>query len=231
MKTKIVNVDVPLTLLGGGEANIEDLNVVLEYAPVCVAADAGAHLALEAGIDLEAVIGDMDSISQPARSWIPSDRFFHIAEQDSTDFDKALRHVSAPVVVALGFTGGFIDHALAAMETLVRRCDQPVVLLGEKDVVFLCPRRFSLKAKEDTRVSLFPMGPVTGCSTGLHWPIDGLEFAPGRRSGTSNRATGDFSIEVDAPAMLCILPRQFIRPVALMLAALPVAARWPVRAK
>ena len=60
----------------------------------------------------------------------------------------------------------------------------------------------------NTRVSLFPMGPVRGTSVGLHWQIDGLDFAPGRTIGTSNRvAAAQVHIKVDRPAMLVILPK------------------------
>lgn len=213
--------------MGGGECSPADLQLALSLAPTCVAADSGAQIALEEGVSLAAAIGDMDSISETARAQIPGDRFHLVAEQDSTDFDKALRYVSAPVVVAIGFTGGQIDHAMAALHTLVMRCDRSVVLLGAEDVVFLCPKVFSLDTPAGTRVSLFPMGPVTGCSDGLQWPIDGIDFEPGVRSGTSNRATGDIHLTLHAPRMLCILPRRFIEPVVSVLSALPDHVRWP----
>jgi thiamine pyrophosphokinase len=38
----------------------------------------------------EAVIGDFDSIRPAARTALPPDRLHPIAEQDTTDFDKAL---------------------------------------------------------------------------------------------------------------------------------------------
>lgn len=226
MNPPLVHASEPLTLLGGGECTPDDLTTAMSLAPLCVAADGGAQLALDMGVELTAVIGDMDSISDAARAQIPSDRFHLIGEQDSTDFDKALRNVRAPVVVAVGFTGGQIDHALAALHTLVRRCDWPVVLLGAQDVVFLCPKSFALSVPDGTRVSLFPMGPVTGRSSGLYWPIEGIDFAPVSRSGTSNRATGDLQLEFDAPHMLCIVPRFLIEPVVSMLRALPDHARW-----
>lgn len=229
MKTKIVDISEPLTLLGGGDASPEDLQIALSLAPTCVAADSGAHLALAQGIELAAVIGDMDSISDRARAEIPQSRFHQISEQDSTDFDKALRSVKAPVVLAVGFTGGQIDHALAALHTIVVHPDFAVVLLGENDIVFLCPRRFALPMQAGTRVSLFPMGAVSGWSQGLYWPIEGLDFAPGVRSGTSNRATGDLQLAFDAPCMLCILPREAIAEVVSMLMQLPEHGRWPAR--
>ena len=230
MTCTLVETTKPLTLIGGGDVTPEDLDDALALAPTCVAADSGAHLALKAGVDLAAVIGDMDSISDAARARIPADRFHRIAEQDSTDFDKALRHINAPLIIAVGFCGGRVDHTLAALNTLVRHPQQSIVLLGARDIIFLCPPAFSMSTPEGTRVSLFPMGAVQGRSEGLFWPIDGIEFAPGARTGTSNRSTGSFSLEMAAPAMLCIMPRRFIQPVVQALLAPSQTGRWPVRA-
>ncbi|MEM9577021.1 MAG: thiamine diphosphokinase [Pseudomonadota bacterium] len=226
-----IDTSEPVTLIGGGEATREDLEIARGIGPACVAADGGAQLALDQGIPLEAVIGDMDSISGAARARIPAERFHPVAEQDSTDFDKALRHIRAPLIVAVGFTGGQIDHSLAALNTLVRRCERMVILLGQQDVVFLCPRVIDLPMPAGTRVSLFPMGPVRGCSNGLKWPIDGIEFAPGGRSGTSNQSLGDVHLEMSSAEMLCILPRPFMHLAAAQLLSVPAHARWPARAE
>ena len=58
------------------------------------------------------------------------------------------------------------------------------------------------------------MAAITGRSTGLRWPIDGLTLAPDGRIGTSNevqdrRVTLDF----DSDGMLVILPRRNLRAV------------------
>lgn len=230
MNSKIVDKLNPVTLVGGGAVGEGDLQAALALAPTCVAADSGADTVLAAGIELAAVIGDMDSISAEAQSRLPADIQHKIPEQMSTDFDKALRNISAPLVIAVGFCGLRIDHQLAALHTLVMRPDVPCLMLGAEDIIFVCPRQFDLPMAAGTRVSLFPMGPVMGRSTGLEWPIDDLEFAPDGMSGTSNRATGDLHIEVDQPAMLCILPRSLMAAVAESLAALPASARWPARA-
>lgn len=230
MNAKIVNRAHPVTLVGGGAVGAGDLDAALALAPTCVAADSGADIALAAGIEPEAVIGDMDSISVAALGRMPSARCHRISEQMSTDFDKALRNISAPLVIAVGFSGLRIDHQLAALHTLVMRADVACLMLGAEDVIFVCPPVFEMPLAAGTRVSLFPMGGVTGRSRGLEWPIDGLSFAPDGVSGTSNRATGDLRLEMDAPAMLCLLPRRFMAEVAARLAALPAPARWPARA-
>lgn len=231
MNPPIVDTIDPVIVLGGGVSDAQDLKTALTLAPTCVAADSGAHLALSLNVELAAVIGDMDSISDQARAQIPAERFHHIAEQDSTDFDKVLRHVRAPLIVALGFSGGQMDHSLAALNTLVRYSHRQIVLLAEKDVIFLCPKLWSMDLPADTRLSLFPMGPVTGRSEGLRWPIDGIDFAPGGRSGTSNRVSGKVRLEMAAPRMLCILPRAFLVQVIQCLLRLPDPARWPAPAE
>lgn len=181
----------------------------LVRAPVVVAADGGADRALAAGIMPDAVIGDFDSITEAARQVIPAARLHPIAEQDTTDFDKALRSVRAPFVLALGFAGARIDHALAVFNALLRHHSRPCVIMSAEDAVFLAPRDVVLRLPVGERLSLFPMGPVRGESRGLRWPIGGIDFAPESRIGTSNEvAAPEVHLTFDAPRMLVILPRQ-----------------------
>lgn len=231
MNNKILKNSAAVTLVGGGAVGSQDLQIALALAPVCVAADGGADVAVRAGFEPTAVIGDMDSISDEVRAQIPASRFHEIPEQMSTDFDKALRNIDAPFVVAVGFSGHRIDHQLGVLHTLVMRADVNCVVLGAEDIIFVCPQELSLPMAPGTRVSLFPMGEATGRSRGLEWPIDGLMFSPTGVSGTSNRATGDLHLQLDAPTMLCILPRGFLAEVSKQLAALPAHARWPAPAK
>jgi thiamine pyrophosphokinase len=225
----ILNVPHPVTLVGGGEATPQDLHKALTLAPVCVAVDGGADIALATGVSIAAVIGDFDSIPQNVMSRIPADRCHQITEQDSTDFEKALMRVHAPVLIGVGFLGGRVDHQLAAFHTLVAYPNRPCVLLGAQEVICLAPPSIRLPTGAGDIVSLFPMTDVAGRSTGLHWPIDGLQMAPDARSGTSNRALGPMLLEVDAPGMLLILPRRLMPDLVSALGR-PEAARWPARA-
>ena len=59
-----------------------------------------------------------------------------------------------------------------------------------------------------SRFSLYPLGPVTGRSRGLRWPIDGLLLEPWGMIGTSNEVSGPVRLEVDQPRLLVILPRR-----------------------
>ncbi len=202
----IVQTRTFLTLLGGGPTHFSHVKQSLRIAPILVCADGGADHALKFGHTPEAVIGDFDSLSDEAREQIPADRLHHVAEQDSTDFEKCLQRIEAPAILALGFVGARLDHTLAACAVLTRYPDKTVILVGEEDICFLAPERFSIELPIGTVFSIFPMGPVRGKSSGLKYPIDGLELAPLGQGGTSNEVTGPVEVELPGRMTLLILP-------------------------
>lgn len=196
-----------VTLVAAGPVGRAALDAALALAPVLVAADGGADRALRLGREPVAVIGDLDSLSAAARARLAG-RLHPLDEQETTDFDKALRSVAAPFVIALGVLGGRVDHELAALATLAAQPERPVVALGARDAVFAAPPRLRLDLAAGDRLSLFPLAPVTGTSQGLYWPIAGLAFAPLTRIGTSNRVTsGPVELTFSGPGMLVALPR------------------------
>src|SRR5690606_30357215 len=145
---------------------------------LAVAADSGADRLVAAGIPPHAVIGDFDSLSAATRAALPPHLLHPVADQDTTDFDKALARIDAPVILALGFAGARMDHGLAVMNTLVRHWRRPCIVIGPRDIAFAAPPQLTLHLRAGDAVSLFPLATVTGTSTGLHWPLDGLTFAP-----------------------------------------------------
>ena len=208
MKSPIVQSTVGVTLVGGAPVPARDMKMALARAPLAVAADSGADRLLAAGHRPEAVIGDFDSISAAARTALPPDRLHPIADQDTTDFDKALRAIAAPFILAVGFTGARLDHGLAVMNALVRHPDRRCIVLGPRDLAFAAPRRLDLQMRPGDPLSLFPLAPVGGTSAGLEWPLAGLAFAPWGMIGTSNRVVApEVRLEFDGPGMVAILPR------------------------
>jgi thiamine pyrophosphokinase len=222
MNSPIVQSLQGITLAGGGPFGRRDLDLCLRRAPIAVAADGGADRMLRLGVMPTAVIGDFDSISATARASIAKEKQHVVPEQSTTDFDKALRGIAAPLVLALGFAGARLDHGLAAMHSLVSHPGQRCILIGPNDLAFAAPPRLALSLAPGEPLSLFPMAPVTGRSEGLEWPIEGLEFSPAGQIGTSNRVVARrVRLEFDSPGMLVILPRW--RLDAAIRALLPAA--------
>lgn len=215
-----------VTLVGSASPDTRDIALAMDRAPVLVAADGGANFCLREGIFPHAVIGDFDSLDPDARAALPDTRFLHVSEQDSTDFEKCLTRIEAPFVLATGFTADRLDHTLAVLSTLARQVGPPTVILGTHDIVFAAPTELALALTPGSRLSLFPMGPVAGRSTGLRWPIEGLSFAPAGLIGTSNEVTGPVRLSFDMPGCLVITPRDALDPVLEALLG-PVAR--PVR--
>ena len=231
MTPPIISHSAPVLLIGGGPVSKADMVLARTLTSKVVAVDGGALWAHQNDMAIDALVGDMDSVTPDILAGIPSHLCHPVEEQTTTDFDKALRHVSAPLIIAIGFSGGRMDHQLAVLHSLLVHPDRACLVLGEEDLAFLAPKALTLPLDPGTRVSLFPMGPVAGTSTGLRWPIDGLTFDPVQRIGTSNAALGEITLRMEAPQMLCLLPRAFIQPVAQALAQMPPALRWSARAE
>jgi thiamine pyrophosphokinase len=216
-----------VTLVGGGTVSGAALVAARAFAPRLVAADGGADAALRLGHRPEAAIGDFDSISPEARATLGAGALHHVAEQDSTDFDKALRLVAAEFTVAVGFGGARADHTLAAFNVLARYPDRRCLLLSDADVAFLAPRALRLALSPGTRLSLFPMAPVMAWAEGVRWPVAGQEFTPAGLVGTSNEVTApQVALQFSAAAMLVILPADCL---GAALAGLGCAPARPAR--
>lgn len=225
MSGVIVSCEKPVLLIGGGTVNNALLSRLLAQCDQLVAADGGADTALAMGATPDHIIGDLDSLSADARRALPPARIHAVAEQDSTDFEKCLTRLRAPLIHCLGFTGRRLDHTLSVLTTLTRLRACHCLLWDSEDIIALAPPQLSLTLGTGCRVSLFPMARVTGTSRGLHWPIDGLVFDPAGQVGTSNRADTDrVDLRFHAPGMLILLP---VEKAEAMKTALLSAPGWP----
>lgn len=221
----IVHSSDTVALIGGADLTDTALDRVLALAPRIAAADGGADIALAHGLIPEAVIGDFDSISRDAIDRLPRKALHRFDDQDSTDFDKCMRNIHAPLIIGVGFAGARLDHQLASYNTLVRHPHRRCILLGREELVFLAPPSLRLDLAPGCPISLFPMGAVEGVSDGLRWPINGLNFAPDGRVGTSNEAVGPVHLSFTAPKMLTILPQEMLEEAVHTLLNQP--ATWP----
>ncbi len=208
LSKKAVTSKTPVTLIGAGRSSRSDLEAALKFAPTLVAADGGARHALKANKYLTAVIGDFDSLPRALQRSLSAEQIFQISEQDTTDFEKALSLISARLVIGLGFLGPRIDHQLATFHGLIRQCRQVCILVGSKQVAFLCPPSIELTGAVGRLISLYPLMRTVTKSTGLRWELNGVPLCAGGVVGTSNSAvTETVRIEAASPGLLVILNR------------------------
>lgn len=205
--------DGGVTLIGGGAADRETFEAARARAPRVVAADGGANRLRDWGLGADAVVGDMDSVVDlPGWSARAETRVVPLTEQDSTDLEKCLYAVDAGYYLGVGFLGRRFDHTLAALHALLRFPGKRLLLIGEEDVVFLAPPRWRVTLAPGARVSFYPIRSTRGLgSSGLEWPIDGLDFAAGGRIGTSNRAAvAGVEARFDGAGVAAMVERRFL---------------------
>ena len=207
-----------LIIVGGGSVDSELMQDLYASGGHLVGADGGADQIVSAGLSPEMIVGDFDSLKDPF-GWLGKTRLMQIAEQETTDFEKALYSTRAPLTVAMGMTGGRFDHTLAALDVVTRYANKrKIILVDEEDIAIALTEQFSFTVASGERVSIHPLAPITFWrSDGLKYPLDAVKLAPGVRTGTSNEAlTGPFTIVPEegmhAPYLL-ILPRQYLAPL------------------
>ena len=207
--------NTPAIFLGGAGFTQEDLDYCLEFSSTLIAADGGADHLREGNLTPSYLVGDLDSVKTKTY-W--KDRGTHVIsidEQQTTDFEKCLYSFDAPIFLCLGFVGKRTDHFLANCASLVKFFNKNIILVGSYDILFHIPKNIIISLDVGTRFSLFPLESVEGyASQGLKWPIEGIQFQPSKRVGTSNETVSPVvKLELSNNGMLLILPKNNLNSV------------------
>ena len=218
MSDLIVSSNHMICLVGGARVDRDTLTFVQTFATDFVGVDSGADVLWAANVTPMAVIGDLDSISDVARERFAS-VIHHFPEQDTTDFEKALSRVQAPVTLAVGFTGGRMDHSLAALNVLARYLDRGVILMDADEICFMAPQGKTLfEVPPETPFSLMPLGKCQVTVTGLKWSFERTLMEPDGFISSSNQAMGPVTVDAEGPVMITL-------PVAYFQHVLPDVVR------
>ena len=192
-----------------------------------VCADSGFDHALDLGIAVDLLVGDLDSISERGRK-IAESRGVEIVEvspdKDLTDTELALVTAAsrgATRITLVSGGGDRLDHLLGVMAALAHDelggLERVEAWIGRDRLVVVRPDRpIALDLEPGSLVSLIPLtGPVHGVRTsGLQWPLDGETLRADRARGVSNRAVAhDASVTIESGVLAVIFPGALDSPV------------------
>ena len=170
-------------IVANGEAPEDGLmkQLAMESAFV-VAADGGSATAFSADITPDFIVGDLDSLPS---SDFPDDRVVRLADQSTTDLEKAIEFCierGATEVSIVGAGGRRADHALGNLSVLVLFRDRvDVRIIDDLFEISVVNGTAEVSGSKGTVVSLIALGPCEGVTTeGLRWKLlnDSLTFNP-----------------------------------------------------
>ena len=188
-----------LIFANGGLTEGPLLSATLAELPraLVIAADGGAHLARRCGLDVQVVIGDMDSIEAAELARLRgagAQVLRHPADKDETDLELALKWVvgrGCRTLRVFGALGDRLDQSLANVQLLalpqLRDCDTQLVD-GRQRAWLLRAGAHDIHGAAGDSVSLLPLaGAARGIVTrGLRWELRDETLWPGPARGISN---------------------------------------------
>lgn len=193
---------------------------LLQSADVVVCCDSALNLRRlhRLGIEPAAVVGDMDSTPSSVRKAL-GEKAVKVDEQDYNDLNKAFvwlreNYPQVSDIHILGATGKSEAHALGNLSYLMfwekryglSAAGVRVEMVSDYNTAFAISDSCELHVGEGRKVSFFSTDAGLRInSSGLHWPLDGLQFDWWFR-GTLNRASADvITLEFNHPATVLVV--------------------------
>jgi thiamine pyrophosphokinase len=207
-------------VLAGGDPVDAAVLLGLPAPSLVVAADGGLALAGPLGLEVDVLVGDLDSVDpvQLAAAEAAGTRVErHPVAKDATDLALALfaaRDAGADRITVVGGHGGRADHLLANWLLLASHELAGCEVRARSDaasIEVVRPGQPSWLAGEvGAFVSLIPVhGAAHGVTTGgLRFPLDGGTLEPGSSRGVSNEFSAPrASVELTDGVLLAVRPR------------------------
>ncbi len=196
--------------IGGMGPNKGLVHSLITDDDVICAADSGLDAALSHGIRPNAVVGDMDSISDHAvlNDFSPDAVVKYEKDKDCSDTEIGIawlqRHSCRPILM-LGGGEGRLDHTLALLKIFESET-APDYWYTAREAIRWLRESTVFFGKRGDMVSFYPLGhgPWKIASRGLRWEINDVPWERGAMS-LSNRISRDrVELEVFAGSFLLI---------------------------
>ena len=185
----------------------------LPAADLVIAADEGIDNARSLGIQVDLLVGDLDSASPAARSKARAVER-HPIDKDETDLELALSAALAAgmgSVTVVGTIGGRVDHAIGNMLVVAadRWADLRIDLRIDGARAWVVRDRVEVSGTVENLISLLAVGgQATGVTTtGLAWALTDGVLEPGVGLSLSNRmAASTATVAVGSGVVIALMP-------------------------
>ncbi|UCH61705.1 MAG: thiamine diphosphokinase [Fidelibacterota bacterium] len=201
-----MSLNPPIVILAYGVFPTHDRPLeALRDAGTLICCDGAANELIGRTPGPDAVVGDLDSLSEEARSAF-RDRLVELPSQQSSDLEKALRWVAGKggeEVTILGATGLREDHGLGNLLMLWTDFGLDITLLTDTGRFTVVRTARSFHSFEGQVVSLFPESSRVRITTSeLLYPLRNAPVSAPYK-GTSNQSLGsEFSVKTTGGAVL-----------------------------
>ena len=184
-----------------------------------IAADGGLDRAAALGLEVDVLVGDLDSVSPAALAGAESagTRIVrHPVAKDATDLELALDEalaLGARRVLVIASAGGRLDHLAASLLLLGadRYAELELDALVGDALVHVVRSARTLRGTPGELLTLLPLGGgAEGVTTsGLEYPLAGETLGPGSTRGVSNVFTAaEARVTLSEGVLLAIRPRE-----------------------
>ncbi len=203
-----------VVIFTGGEALTVSLIGEIPDDAYLIAADSGLDHALGLGLDVDLVVGDLDSVTDSALDRTSAAIERHSPDKDATDLELALEaayRLDPDRIIVLGGHGGRIDHFLGSVALIVAERWSDIDIEWVTPQARIRPIRggITLHGTTGSTLSLLAMsGPAMGVSTtGLRWNLEHETLEPGSTRGVSNVFMSPVAtIRIDSGTLVSIQP-------------------------
>ena len=207
-------------IVAGGGALLPWMLADIPSDALVIAADSGLDHARAAGLHVDMVVGDLDSVTPGSLAWARSSGIRideYPRDKDATDTELALRVAAgsdAPHIVLLGGGGDRLDHTLGAITALghscLAGCASVVARWGDSVIhVIHGPRRSQVPIAPGATFSVLSLhGPCEGVTLqGARWELANSSLQPASSVGVSNEALStELLVRVEHGVLSLIIP-------------------------
>jgi thiamine pyrophosphokinase len=206
-----------VVVVAGGEPIDPRLRAVVPDGAPVLAADSGADHALALGLEVDELIGDLDSVREASIDAVATaggtvDR--HPAAKDHTDLELALLRATErrpDRILVLGGHGERDDHHLANRLLLAAPflATSEVIAWSGRARIAVIRTSASFTGPAGSLLSLLAVGgPARGITTsGLRYPLRGETLEPGSTRGISNELVAtEAAVTLDDGVLLAVQP-------------------------